>query len=724
MLNSLKRDFPSSIVVFLVALPLCLGVALASGAPLMSGIISGVIGGILVGFLSQSHVSVSGPATGLVVIVFSGITNLGSFEAFLLSVIIAGFIQIIAGIFRAGIIANYIPSNVIRGLLAAIGIILILKQIPHAVGFDIDPEEDFSFFQRDGENTFSELIRSFKYFSWGAVIISSVSLMLLVFFDRVISKHFRWMPSSLIVVLIAILLNKLFENNFTYLYLSEKHLVNIPPIHSIGSLFTFPDISQISNLDVWFVGLSLALIASIETLINLDATENMDPHKRSPSPNIELMAQGIGNITSGFLGGLPITSVIVRSSVNITSGAETKLSTIIHGVLLAISVIAFSPFLNLIPLSSLAAILLLTGYKLARISVFREIYSKGSNQFLPFLFTVIAIVFTDLLIGVMFGLAVSIFFLLKNNYKNPFLLERDTHNIGETVRLELPNQVSFLNRASIKDSLWALPIGSKVIIDATNCNFIDSDILEIIHEFKSIVAIERKIQLNLIGIRDQYELSDQIQFVNILDKEAQQKITPDEILEILKKGNERFTKGKWTEKYFKHQVNATAFGQNPFAVVLSCIDSRTSPEIIFDTGLGDVISIRIAGNIVNEEILGSLELSCDKIGTKLIVVLGHSNCGAISSAINSVNEGNIFTITRKIQKAIDQCAHMADPYEDEDHVFNHVVKANVHNSIAEILNESKYIAKRIRSNEIKMVAAFYDTKSGIVTFEDKGMINV
>lgn len=718
MFRSLRNDIPASIVVFLVALPLCLGVALASGAPLMSGIISGVVGGILVGSLSQSHVSVSGPATGLVVLVLAGISQLGSFEAFLLAIIIAGFIQILAGVLRAGIIANYIPSNVIRGLLAAIGIILILKQIPHAVGFDVDPEEDFSFFQRDGENTFTELIRSFKFFSWGAVIISSVSLVTLLFVEKKITRYFKWMPISLFVVLVAIFLNQLFLFYFPSLYLSEKHLVNIPNLDSIDSIFIFPDFNQILNLKVWSISISLALVSSIETLINLDATENIDPHKRSPSANVELVAQGVGNITSGLLGGLPITSVIVRSSVNITAGAETKLSTIMHGFFLAISVIAFSPFLNQIPLSSLAAILLVTGYKLSKISVFREIYKKGTNQFVPFLFTIIAIIFTDLLVGVLIGLAVSVFFLLKNNYKNPFLIERETLNIGETVRVELPNQVSFLNRASIKDTLWALPEGSKVIIDATNCNFIDIDILDIIQEFKTIVAVERNIQLNLIGIRDEYELSDQIQFVNILDKEAQQRIEPDEILEILKNGNERFAKGKWTEKYFKHQVNATAFGQNPFAVVLSCIDSRTSPEIIFDTGLGDVISIRIAGNIVNEEILGSLELSCDKIGTKLIVVLGHSNCGAVSSAINDVSQGNIHTITRKIQKAISDCELIDDHNKERDHVFNHIVRANVKNSIQEILDNSKYLASKIGSREIKMVAAFYDTASGIVTFEE------
>ncbi|MDZ4726245.1 MAG: SulP family inorganic anion transporter [Leptospira sp.] len=719
MFSSIKNDLPSSLVVFLVALPLCLGVALASGAPLISGVISGVIGGVIVGFLSQSHISVSGPAAGLVAVVISAISQLGSFDIFLLAVVIAGLMQIIAGILRAGFIANYIPSNVIKGLLAAIGIILILKQIPHAVGFDVDPEDDFAFFQRDGENTFSELFKTYKYFSWGAIVISAVSLFVLTVIAKPLDKKIKFFPASLLVVIVGVLLNNLFKEYFPALYLTEKHLVNIPKIESFSSIFLFPAWDQILNLKVWIVASTIAIFASLETLLNLDAIQNIDPHKRAPSPNVELMAQGVGNMLSGFIGGLPITSVIVRSTVNIYAGAKTKLSTIMHGFLLAISVFTLGSLLNQIPLSSLAAILLVTGYKLARVSLFKDYYNKGNNQFIPFVVTIAAIIFTDLLVGVLIGLTISIFFLLKNNYKNPFLIERETLNIGETVRVELPNQVSFLNKASIKDTLWALPPNSKVIIDATNSNYIDHDILELIEEFRSIVAVERKIQLNLIGIKKQYELVDQVQFVNILDKEAQQKIKPSEILVILKRGNERFVKGKWAEKYFKHQVNATAFGQHPFAVVLSCIDSRTSPEIIFDAGLGDLISIRIAGNIVNKEILGSLELSCDKIGTKLIVVLGHSNCGAVSSAINQLDEGNISTITEKIYKSVLACQHIENPFEGADHVFNHVVRANVQNSIQEILDNSSYIANRIAKNQIQMVSAFYDTSSGVVTFEEK-----
>ncbi|XDD48075.1 bifunctional SulP family inorganic anion transporter/carbonic anhydrase [Leptospira sp. WS39.C2] len=717
MFSNLKQDIPSGIVVFLVALPLCLGVALASGAPLLSGVISGVIGGIVVGFLSHSRTSVSGPAAGLVSLVLAATAALGDYRTFLLAVFLAGFIQMGLGLLRAGFIANYVPSNVIQGLLASIGIILILKQIPHAVGFDIDPEEDFIFFQRDGENTFSELFNIHKYFSWGAVTIAISSLALMAFYDKLKWKGLRYIPSPILVILLGVFWNEVFKTNFPNFYLTEKHLVSIPSVKTWESIFAFPNFKMITDAEVWYFAFTIAAFATLETLLNLDAVERIDPHKRLASPNRELFAQGVGNSLSGLIGGLPITSVIVRSSVNIYAGASTKLSTIFHGILLALSVVFLSFSLNLIPLSSLAVILIVTGFKLTNLSLYKSIYKKGIYQFLPFIATILAIIFTDLLTGVLIGLCISFIFILKNNYKNPFSVETENLNIGETIRIELPNQVSFLNKASIKDTLWSLPENAKLIVDASNCNFIDHDILEVLEEFKSVVSVEKNIQLNLVGVKDNYELSDQVQFVNILDKEAQQKLTPNEILLFLKRGNERFVKGKWSEKYFKHQVNATAFGQNPIAVVLSCIDSRTSPEIIFDAGLGDIISIRIAGNIVNQEILGSLELSCAKIGTKLIVVLGHSNCGAVSSAIYALKDGNIASITNKIQKAIDESDSSSLKTKlGNEHIFNHVVKANVLNSIDEILKTSEFLKEKVNAGEYKIVPAFYDTSSGEVQF--------
>lgn len=716
MIAKIKQDLPASIVVFLVALPLCLGVALASGAPLISGLIAGIIGGIVVGSLSGSQTSVSGPAAGLAAVVLSSITQLGAFDVFLLAVVLAGVIQLIAGAAKTGFIANYIPSNVIKGLLAAIGIILIMKQIPHAVGYDADPENDFSFIQPDGENTFSELLNIFSYFSIGAIIISAISLLMLIYWDKTPMRKFKFFPASLFVVILGIVMNQVFAQFAPSLHISASHLVSIPKIEGINSIITFPAFEAITNYKVWVVAFTVAIIASLETLLNLEAVDNIDPHKRQSPPNRELLAQGAGNILSGLIGGIPITSVIVRSSVNIHSGAKTKASAILHGVFLLVSVLLLSPLMNQIPLASLAAILLVTGYKLAKVSLFKEMYKKGWNQFIPFVATILAIVFTDLLIGIVIGMVISIFFLLKSNYKNPFTLENEKLYIGETVRLELSDEVSFLNKARIKDALWAIPENGRVIIDASFSTFIDNDVLEIIQDFKSTVAVERKIQVNIIGLKDKYALDDHIQFVNILDKEAQDKLSPDEILNLLKKGNERFINGKWSEKYFRHQVNATSFGQNPMAVVVSCIDSRTSPELIFDSGIGDLLSIRIAGNIINKEIIGSLELACSKIGTKLIVVLGHSNCGAVNAAVSSLKEGNIHSVTEKIEKAIVQCGCSRDEITEESGKLNTVIRQNVYNSIDEIIDGSTYLRKQLENKQISIVPAFYDTVSGRVVF--------
>jgi MFS superfamily sulfate permease-like transporter len=717
MFSKIKYDLPASIVVFLVALPLCLGVALASGAPLLSGVISGIIGGIVVGALSSSHTSVSGPAAGLAAVVLASITQLGNFEVFLMAVLLAGIFQFIAGISKLGFIANYIPSNVIKGLLAAIGVILVLKQIPHAVGFDRVHQDDFTFLQSDGENTFSELLNIFTYFSWGAIIISILSMLAMIYWDKTPMKKVRFFPVSLFVVIFGVFLNFIFGKFFPSLYIDSSHLVNIPPFEGISSLITTRDFSSISNYNVWTVALTIAIVASIETLLNLEAVEKLDPHKRQASPNRELIAQGIGNTLSGLVGGIPLTSVIVRSSVNINSGAETKLSAILHGIFLLVSVLILSPIINLIPLSSLAAILILTGYKLANVALFKNMYRKGSSQFVPFLVTILAIVFTDLLIGVIIGLFVSIFYILKSNFKNPFVLQNEVLHFNETLRLELPNQVSFLNKASIKDTLWSVPKGSKVIIDASNTDYIDHDVIEDIEEFKSTISIERDIKLNIIGLKDQYQLKDHIQFVNVLDKEAQEKLTPDEVLDTLKKGNARFLTGDLTEKYLKHQVNATSFGQNPFAIVLSCIDSRTTTEHIFDLGLGDIFSVRIAGNILNEDILGSMEFGVYKIGVKLVVVLGHTKCGAIAGACSNVKLGNLTGLLEKINPAIDSEITIETDRDGSNPVFvDKVAELNVHKTMDRIRNESSLIAEYEKEGKIKIVGGMYSVETGGVTF--------
>lgn len=718
--STIKKDFSSSIVVFLVALPLCLGVALASGAPLFSGIVSGIVGGIVVGILSKSHTSVSGPAAGLAAVVLSAINELQVFEVFLAAVVISGFIQLIMGFAKAGFIANYIPNNVIKGLLAAIGLILILKQIPHAIGFDKDPEDDFTFLQTDGENTFSEIFNAFEFITPGAVIISILSLLVLIYYNRTPLKNLTFFPASLFVVLFGVLLNFIFLKISPILYLQPSHLVNIPKIDlsDLSSYFHLPKLEYLTNTKVWVVAFTIAIIASLETLLNIEAVDKLDPHKRDSPPNRELLAQGAGNIISGLFGGIPVTSVIVRSSVNIQTGNETKLSTIFHGIIMLISVLILTPYLQLIPLASLAAILIITGYKLVSPALIKNMYNKGLQQFIPFAATILAIVFTDLLSGVVIGLVISIFFILKNNFEIPFRKENSNLHVGEVIKLTLPNQVSFFNKALIKQTLWDIPKNSKVIIEASYADFIHPDVLEIIDDYKTVVAKENDIQLNIVGLRDQYNRKDYIEFINILDKETQQKLMPSQVLEQLKEGNERFINGKGSDKYHLHQIDATATEQNPMAVLVGCIDSRTSPEMLFDSGIGDLLTVRIAGNIITKEIIGSLEIAVIKLGAKLIVIKGHSGCGAVMLSMNNVMSENMHTVTSKILKvATDAGLYPVPEGRNASEVNELVTKKNTINSLNEVLLESPYLKEKIESGEVGIVAAYHDVTTGKVHFE-------
>lgn len=717
--RSLKNDLPAALVVFLVALPLCLGVALASGAPLLSGIISGVIGGIIVGFISHSSTSVSGPAAGLAAVVLASIQQLGSFEVFLTAVFIAGIFQVIMGLLKAGVIADFIPNNVIKGLLAAIGIILILKQIPHAVGFDRDIEEDFAFLQSDGENTFSELLNLSRYFLPGAFIIALLSIIILVFWDKTHLKRFRFLPASLVVVLLGVILNTFFIQFIPALGIKASHLVQIPAIqfNNVGDWLHWPSINNFTNYKLWLVAATIAAIASLETLLNIEAVDKLDPHKRQSPPNRELIAQGIGNIASGILGGIPVTSVIVRSSVNIQSNNETKLSTILHGVFMFMSILLLSPLLNQIPLASLAAILIVTGYKLAKIDIFKSMWQKGWAQFIPFIITIVAIVLTDLLMGVLLGLAVSIFFLIRSNFRNPFTLVSNKMHIGEVMQLTLPNQVSFYNKATIKHALWKLPNNCKITIDASQSDYIDDDVMEILTDFRTVVAPERGIQLNMIGLKETYQQDDAIQFMPVLDKATQERLQPNEVLQLLKIGNARFVQGQSIEKFHLQQVNATKDEQNPMAVLVGCIDSRTSPEMLFDAGIGDLLTIRIAGNIINPEIIGSLEIAVKKLGAKLIVVKGHSNCGAVTLSLQHMMDNNMYTVTRKIQSVANTCGYPDAMSTPSIEAMEKVAIENARNSVREILASSDYISKKVQEGKVGIVSAYHDLQTGIVQFD-------
>ncbi len=418
MFNSLKNDLPASVVVFFVALPLCLGIALASGAPLFSGIIAGIVGGIIVGFASGSALGVSGPAAGLAVIVASAITSLGSWPAFLTAVVLAGLLQLLMGFAKAGFIAYFFPSSVIKGMLSGIGLLIILKQIPHALGYDKDMEGDFEFFQINGETTFSAISNSFGVFSAGAILIAALSLLILILWDMFLSKKskvFQVIQGPIVVVVFGIMMNMAYQNGLLNFHLTQDQVVNLPVPDSLGDFFnqfTFPDISAIGSLDVWKIALVMAIVASLETLLCVEATDKLDPEKRITPTNRELKAQGLGNIVSGMIGGLPITQVIVRSSANIAFGARSKLSAILHGVFLLLSVLTIAKLLNMIPLASLAAILLVVGYKLAKPALFKQIYHLGAEQFIPFTATVIGILLTDLLMGITIGMIIAIFYTL------------------------------------------------------------------------------------------------------------------------------------------------------------------------------------------------------------------------------------------------------------------------------------------------------------------------
>jgi MFS superfamily sulfate permease-like transporter len=514
--NNVKKDLPASIVVFLVALPLCLGIALASGAPLFAGILTGIIGGIVVSLISGSQLSVSGPAAGLTVIVFGAIASLGSYETFLLAVVLAGLLQIFLGILKAGIIANYFPSSVIEGMLAAIGVILILKQIPHAVGFDSDFEGDESFLQGNNENTFTALISSLDMISYGAVIISVSSLLIMIYWPRI--KKMNAIPAAILVVVLGIVLSMVFKN--TGLALSPEQLVTIPVVDSYDefmSLFIFPDFGQIGNKEVWTVAFTIAIVASIETLLSIEAVDKMDPFKRVSPTNRELVAQGVGNMTSGLLGGLPMTSVIVRSSVNVNSGGVTKMGAIYHGFWLLLSLL-FIPFLlNKIPLASLAAILLITGYKLAKLGLFVKMWKNGKDQFIPFVVTVIAVVFTDLLKGVAIGMMIGIFYILRTNLRNSYFYKIEKNGEKNVIRIKLAQEVSFLNKAAIQQTLLKLPKESHVIIDGSDSLFIDKDVLEIIHNFKHS-AFSKGTIVEILNIRKDYDSPNVKEFVLETDK--------------------------------------------------------------------------------------------------------------------------------------------------------------------------------------------------------------
>lgn len=514
LFSNVKNDITAGLVVFLIAVPLCLGIALACGAPLIAGINAGIVGGIIIGVMSKSQLSVSGPAAGLTAIVAGAIASLGSFELFLCAVVIAGIFQFILGVIKAGGISNYFPSNVIEGMLAAIGIIIIIKELPHAAGYDKNNMGDFFHgileHAPKEESVFSSLIHTLGFLHPGAIVVSLVSIAILILWQRPVFKKVPWMPGGLAAVLAGVTINQLFIATDSNWAISQEHLVNLPVAANFSEYlgnYMLPDFSGFLKPEVWQTGLIIAVVASIETLLCIEATDKLDPLKRYTPTNHELKAQGVGNLVCGLIGALPVTSVIVRSSANINTGGRTKLATITHGLLLLVCVALIPTLLNLIPLASLAAILIMTGYKLCNPKIFRHMWKEGrTTQFIPFVVTVIAVVLTDLLVGVALGFAVSVFFILRQNIRVPYFYHRSSFSNGDLIKLTLAQEVSFLNKAIIKETLDKIPDNSSVIIDASRTEYIDYDVLDIIRDFHDTKAPERNIKVSLVGFLNIYSV--------------------------------------------------------------------------------------------------------------------------------------------------------------------------------------------------------------------------
>jgi carbonic anhydrase/SulP family sulfate permease len=729
--KSAARDLAAAIAVFAVTVPLSLGIAAVSGAPPHAGIISAILGGLLVGALSRSQTGITGPTAGLTAVVAAQIATLGSFEAFLLAVVIAGLIQLALGLGGFGLIADYVPISVIKGLLSAVGLILILKQLPHLVGHDVDPEGEMSFVQPDHKNTFSELADVFRDYHIGAMVIGLSSLALLFLLSRSKFLRRRRIPAAPFVVLYGVALNLLFGNLGGQWLIEGNHVVQLPaaPGGSFRGFLALPDFSQWTNTAVYSAAILIAAVASLETLMNSEAMDTIDPRQRKTPPNHELAVQGIGNLAAGFLGGIPMTSVTVLGSVGLYAGGHSRKSAILQGALLLLLIPLVPGLFGLIPVSCLAAVLFWTGVQLVGPARIRRMWNGGRYQFAPFAITVAAIVLTDLLVGVLIGLAVSLGFIINSNLRRPIRRFVEKHLGGNVIHFELANQVSFLNRPTLSRALDSVPAGSQVLLDAQQTDFIDPDVLHLIRNFTERVAPERGISVSLRGFRSKYRLGDRIQYVDHATRELQELLTPAKVLQLLREGNERFRTGHQLTRDLNRQVVETAQGQHPLAVVLSCMDSRSTAELIFDLGVGDVFGVRVAGNILSRKVLGSMEYGCAVAGAKLILVMGHTRCGAVTSAVKLAGEPepvaeatgcqHVEHVLTTIQESvdIDRWRALADaPQADKQLFIDDVARANVMRMVDRIGRESRTLNGLIETGDIAVVGAVYDVSTGVVEF--------
>lgn len=726
--GSLVRDVVAGTVVFLVAIPLCLGIALASGAPLFSGLVTGIVGGIVVGVVSKSHTSVSGPAAGLTTIVAAQIASLGSFEAFLFAVVVAGVIQIIFGLAKGGFIVAFFPTSVIKGLLAAIGTILIIKQLPYVLGTisHAAPAGAHSGHQ----SPFLPLLHLFDENHLGAALIGVTSLALMMAWENLRPLKRTKIPGPLVVVAWGIALAYFLKILGKGWVPPSKMMVNVPVSadwQSMSKLVVLPDFSQWRQPGVYVAAMTLALVASLETLLNIEAVDKLDPKQRITPPSHELVAQGIGNVLAGLVGGLPLTSVVVRGSVNINAGGSSKLSAIFHGVLLIVFSLFLPQVVNLIPLSCLGAILIATGFKLVAPGIWVKMWKEGAHQFAPFALTVFAIVNTDLLIGVAIGLAMSLIFILNSNYRLPLkrLIERRLD--GEVIRIELANQVSFLNRAAIEKELNQIPSGGHVLLDASNSVHIDPDVLGLIREFRETKAPARNIRLSVRGFRDQDQLPDDLKYLNCCTRDLQESLSPAQVIDLLREGNERFVRGEGITREAR-LASTDALTSHPLAVVVSCVDARPPTEFIFDLAMGDIVNIRVAGNVLSPFVLGSIEYACSVAGVKAIVVMGHTHCRAVWSALEGYRSNGAATADGENLRAIFERMQASIPFQapafadlsDEERVqlTDDVARRNALAAACAIRDESPLVAQGIEQGRLALAAAMLDVATGEVTLID------
>jgi len=745
-LKGLRRDISAGLVVFLVALPLCLGIAQASGTPPITGLLAGIIGGIVVGALSGSHTSVSGPAAGLTAILVVQIEALGgTIEALLVAVVIGGVLQIGLGLARAGALSAFVPSSVIKGLLAAIGVLLILKQLPHLLGHDEVAEGVMSAFPPDaaftpetpgaatehpaeGHDTLSEILSLFTTpITKGPAAIGVLSIALLILWNNMKMLKNSLVPGPLLVVLLGVGMYLGFQHLDSWA-VTGSHLVSIPE-GDFWSFFRFPDFSKLTDFsgasNVYIAGITIGIVASLETLLNLEAVDKLDKMKRHSPASRELLAQGVGNMLSGFIGGIPMTSVIVRSSVNTDANVATKRSAILHGFLLLFCVLLLPTYLSMIPKAALAAILIVIGAKLASPSLFVQMWKEGRYQFIPFMVTLIAIVTTDLLIGIGIGLCVSLCFILYSNLRRPIRQILETHHDGDVLHIELANQVSFLNRAALDELINKVESGTNVLIDASGADYIDPDILSLLREFKDQRGPARNVTVSFRGFRDRYELQNEIQFADYSSRDMQDRISPEEVLEILIEGNRRFVDGKRLTRDLGRQVGQTATGQNPLAVVLGCIDSRVPAEIVFDLGIGDIFNVRVAGNVIGTKSLGSIEYGVGVAGVKLVLVLGHTRCGAVTSSLQLLSGPedieqatgctHLAAIVQEIEESIsrEDLAQLKDAGAGSTEAMaDDIARRNVFRTVGEITSRSRVIRDAVDTGKVMVAGAIYDVKSG------------